>query len=80
VQSGLIRPLNPGEWPAYSPDLNIIENLMAHVKHETERSLAKLGPGVERCVTLYRNHLLDQWAAVRSERCVLFSFCCVWRS
>jgi hypothetical protein len=67
VQSGLIRPLNPGEWPAYSPDLNIIENLMAHVKHETERSLAKLGPGVERCVTLYRNHLLDQWAAVRPE-------------
>lgn len=36
VRSKLIKTLKPGEWPAYSPDLNLIENLMAHVKTEVE--------------------------------------------
>jgi hypothetical protein len=34
VCSGLIKIFAPGEWPPYSPDLNLIENLMAAVKTE----------------------------------------------
>lgn len=36
VKSRAIRPLKPGVWPAYSPDLSLIENLMAHVKNNVE--------------------------------------------
>jgi len=38
VRSGLIKILKPGEWPPYSPDLNLMENLMAAVKVEVHRN------------------------------------------
>lgn len=64
VHSRLIRPLKPGEWPANSPDLNIIENLMAHVKREVEVRLAKLPKDAKRTDALYKQFLVEEWNAV----------------
>jgi len=59
VRSGVIRPLR--DWPASSPDLNIIENLMAIVKREVDVRLVGLPKGTQRTEALYKHHLEEVW-------------------
>jgi hypothetical protein len=52
--------LKPGEWPAYSPDLNLIENLMAHAKTEVQVRFAdeKI---LEPTEAQWRQYLEEEW-------------------
>lgn len=64
VLSKLIKPLKPGEWPANSPDLNVIENLMAIVKRKVQKRLAKLDDNVPCTAQLYQRYLQEEWNAI----------------
>lgn len=50
-----------------SPDLNIIENLMASVKYQVELRLANLPRGTERTEELYKQHLIAVWDSVEPQ-------------
>lgn len=64
VKSGLVHTLGCDEWPPCSPDINIIENLMAVVKMRVERRVAGLDDSVQHTVALYKKILSEEWAAV----------------
>jgi hypothetical protein len=63
VASGLIKTLKPDEWPAYSPDLNLIENMMAHVKTEVEVRFLEEGI-LEPTIEQWKQYLQEEWARV----------------